>query len=277
MFYNRWYIRHFVSAFLIQISDSSLHLILLQTPPWLQSLTPLGNTPMKAWRWLTFFLRKVWIKLKFSTTGMTIYWSSLILKQVYIHPNKYAHGLWFVIFVVVALLDCFRLIKLGAAKVCALGFLVFVVVWSRPFMFSHILKYSFTGTGAVVWSPSQWRHNERDGVSNHRCYDCLLNRLFGCGSKKTSKLRVTGLCEGNSPVTGEFPSQRASSAENASIWWRHHVPRANEEPWRIWLYRAHECIKNTIRITQTQGNPMYPRLQWPLLLTWINVNPAMDK
>ena len=42
-------------------------------------------------------------------------------------------------------------------------------------------------------------------------------------SKKTSKLRVTGLCEGNSPVTGEFPAQRASNAENVSIWWRHHV------------------------------------------------------
>ena len=41
-------------------------------------------------------------------------------------------------------------------------------------------------------------------------------------SKKTSKLRVTGLCAGNSPVTGEFPTQRASSAENVSIWWRHH-------------------------------------------------------
>ena len=26
--------------------------------------------------------------------------------------------------------------------------------------------------------------------------------------KKTSKLRVTGLCDGNSPVTGEFPAQR---------------------------------------------------------------------
>ena len=41
--------------------------------------------------------------------------------------------------------------------------------------------------------------------------------------KETSKLRVAGLCEGNSPVTGEFPSQRASNAENVSIWWRHHV------------------------------------------------------
>ena len=41
-------------------------------------------------------------------------------------------------------------------------------------------------------------------------------------SKKTSKLRVTGLCRGKSPVTGEFPAQRASNAENVSIWWRHH-------------------------------------------------------
>ena len=47
--------------------------------------------------------------------------------------------------------------------------------------------------------------------------------LFRRRSKKTSKLRVTGLCEGNSPVTGEFPTQRASNAENVSIWWRHHA------------------------------------------------------
>ena len=50
----------------------------------------------------------------------------------------------------------------------------------------------------------------------------LLNRLFRLRSKKTSKLRVTGLCAGNAPVTGEFPAQRTSSAENVSIWWRHH-------------------------------------------------------
>ena len=69
----------------------------------------------------------------------------------------------------------------------------------------------------------QWRHNGRDGVSNHQPQDCLLNRLFRHSSKETSKLRVTGLWEGNSPVTGEFPAQRASNAENVSIWWRHHV------------------------------------------------------
>ena len=71
--------------------------------------------------------------------------------------------------------------------------------------------------------PLQWRHNERDGVSNHQPQGCLLNRLFRHRWKKTPKLRVTGLCEGNSPVTGEFPTQRASNAENVSIWWRHRV------------------------------------------------------
>ena len=69
----------------------------------------------------------------------------------------------------------------------------------------------------------RWRHNDRDGVSNHQPHECLLNRLFRRRSKKTSKLRVTGLCVGNSPGTGEFPAQRASYAENVSIWWRHHV------------------------------------------------------
>ena len=68
----------------------------------------------------------------------------------------------------------------------------------------------------------RWRHNDHAGVSNHRPHGCLLNRLFGRKSKKTLKLRVTGLCAGNSPGTGEFPAQMASHAENVSIWWRHH-------------------------------------------------------
>ena len=68
----------------------------------------------------------------------------------------------------------------------------------------------------------QWRHNELDDVSNHQPYDCLLNRLFRRRSTKTSKLHVTGLCAGNSPVSGEFPAQRAINTENVSIWWRHH-------------------------------------------------------
>ena len=75
----------------------------------------------------------------------------------------------------------------------------------------------------LIVSSLPWRHNKRDGVSNHLRLDDLLNRLLRRGSNKTSKLRVTGLCERNSPVTGEFPSQRASNAENVYIWWRQHA------------------------------------------------------
>ena len=79
------------------------------------------------------------------------------------------------------------------------------------------------------WS-LQWRHNERDGVSNYQPHDSLLNRLFRRRSKKTSKLRATGFCAGNSLVTGEFPAQRTSNAENDSIWWRHGLPELISTP-----------------------------------------------
>ena len=71
--------------------------------------------------------------------------------------------------------------------------------------------------------PLQWRRNGHDGVSNHQSHDCLLNRLLKAQIKETSKLCVTGLCEGNSPGTSEYPAQKASNAENVSIWWRNYV------------------------------------------------------
>ena len=60
----------------------------------------------------------------------------------------------------------------------------------------------------------QWRHNERDSVSNHWRLHCLLNWWFRRRSKKTTKLRFTGLCDGNSMVTVEFPAQKARNAAN---------------------------------------------------------------
>ena len=79
--------------------------------------------------------------------------------------------------------------------------------------------------------PLQWHHNGRDGVSKHQLHDCLLSRLFRRRSTKISKLRVTGLCAGNSPMTDEIPAQRASNAENVSIRWRHH-----EKTKHYWSY-----------------------------------------
>ena len=92
---------------------------------------------------------------------------------------------------------------------------------THPWWGSH--SRSFDNTPRNVTLSLRWRHNDHTGVSNHQPHGCLLNRLFMRKSKKTSKLRVTGLCVGNSPGTGEFPAQMASYAENVSIWWRHHV------------------------------------------------------
>ena len=97
-----------------------------------------------------------------------------------------------------------------------------------------------------------WRHNGRDGVSNHQPHDCLLNRLFRRRSKQKSRLRVTGLCAGNSPGTGEFPAQRASNAENVSIWWRHHAMAKPHIP------VAHAIAGNEAE----QIHVFYPMLMW---------------
>ena len=94
---------------------------------------------------------------------------------------------------------------------------------------AHKLYHSILNELAETWkddklwvwyqqiaTPLHCNHNERDGVSNHRCLDCLPNRLFRRRSKKTSKRCVTGLCEWNSPVTGQFPSQRAMFCHHAN-------------------------------------------------------------
>ena len=79
----------------------------------------------------------------------------------------------------------------------------------------------------------QWCHNERSGIWNHQPHDCLLNHLFKCRSKKTSKLCVTGLCAGNSLVIGQFSAKRARNTENVSIWLCHHGVQINGVSWTI--------------------------------------------
>ena len=68
-----------------------------------------------------------------------------------------------------------------------------------------------------------WRHNGRDGVSNHQPYDCLLNLFSGADQRKHQSAASLAFVRGIPRArTGEFPAQMASNAENASIWWRHH-------------------------------------------------------
>ena len=98
-------------------------------------------------------------------------------------------------------------------------------LWSKEYVLQCLRRLRSQNSWSFAWIipfALQWRHTGCDGVSNHQPRHCLLNRLFWRRSKKTSKLRVTSFCAGNSPVTGKFPAQMASKAENISIWWRHH-------------------------------------------------------
>ena len=69
--------------------------------------------------------------------------------------------------------------------------------------FEMITRHQLQQIALLYLTPLHWRHDERDGVSNHQPHDYMLNCLFRLRSKKSSKLCVTGLCAWNSSVTGD--------------------------------------------------------------------------
>ena len=87
-----------------------------------------------------------------------------------------------------------------------------------------------------------WRHNERDDVSNQQRLDCLLTYF-------------TGICEGNSPVTGEIPTQRASNAENVFIYIE------------IW---THKSLPHRSPVNSPQKGQWRGALMFSLICVWIN-------
>ena len=104
-------------------------------------------------------------------------------------------------------------------ELCTQFMLCCILLWMG---IARFYPYSSGFPSLILLQSLQWCHNEHDFVSNYRCLNCLHKRLFRRKSKKTSKLHVTGLCEGNSPVTAEFSTQKASNTENVIIWWCHH-------------------------------------------------------
>ena len=137
---------------------------------------------------------------------------------------------------------------------------IFCVHWG---CFVKIIFFAVLFIGKVwIYWPNMlytlwWRHNGRDSVSIHQRHDCLPNRLFRRRSKKTSKLRVTGLCAGNSPGTSEFLAQMASNAEKVFIWWRHHefVTIGSGDGLVI---NSHECITR-INVEASSLDYMYAK------------------
>ena len=87
---------------------------------------------------------------------------------------------------------------------------------------SEYNKYFHFEITYVEINTLQWRHNGPMASQITSLTSVYSSVNSGADQRKTSKLRVTGLCVGNSSGTDEFPAQMASNAEKVSIWWRHH-------------------------------------------------------
>ena len=92
---------------------------------------------------------------------------------------------------------------------------------------SGVVIMTTSGATVACMAVPPWQHyNDVMGaMASHIISLTIVYSTVYSGAdqrKQTSKLRVTGLCTGNSPGTGEFPAQMASNAESVSIWWRHH-------------------------------------------------------
>ena len=142
----------------------------------------------------------------------------------------------------------------------------------------YLICWSATAT---CW-PAAIPHNERNRISNHWHLKCLLRRLFKCRSKKTSKLHVTGLCEGNPPVTGGFPNI-GPVTRNASISFhmglQHNGPHLEVKSlqlfwrWYIWRFNLQVPIFKWDAVTWQgwEGARMIVlamAVRWQAILLW---------
>ena len=105
-----------------------------------------------------------------------------------------------------------------------------------------------------IWrsiNPLRWRHNDHDSVSNHQPHGCLLNRLFRHRSKKTSKLRVTGLCVGNSP--GPVNSPHKGPVTRKMFPFDDVIMHVNLIQLSNWPGSVHICGHRTPEVTRSNG------------------------
>ena len=95
---------------------------------------------------------------------------------------------------------------------------------------------------------SIWRHMRIMASQIAGKLTVSLNNLFRVTSKKTSKYRITGLCDGTPSVNNGFSSQRASNAERLSLSWRHHGIHLTH-----WCRVTHICVGKLTIIGSDNG------------------------
>ena len=167
-------------------------------------------------------------------------WHIVVCRELYSAPSRYLKQCWL-----------FGLDPLKQSSVW--------LEWMR----NDFLSIKYVKMSTILFRPrcvktSQWRHNEGDGVSNHQRIYCLLKRLFRRRSKKISKLCIIGLCEGNSPVTGEFPAQRAGNAENVSIISKQSLLICTGWPWLTHRYSLPSFLRRRITLGDSWHAPIGP-------------------
>ena len=108
----------------------------------------------------------------------------------------------------------------------------------NTFYYGSCLIFKWAYPVLFVWLLSTWVNMAVAGQTTTYHYDDVVTGamvsqitsltivysiVYSGIDQRKHQSSITGLCAGNSPGTGEFPAERASYAENVSIWWRHHV------------------------------------------------------
>ena len=120
---------------------------------------------------------------------------------------------------------------------------------SIRFLRCHVLLWFCRGRLSTL----QWRHNCRDGVSNHQPRDYLLNRLFRSRSKKTPKLRWPVNSPHKGPVTRKmFPFDDDIMGYILDVLPDGTIVVPVMWPWRIWLNESHRPTWEWLRTKTKQ-------------------------
>ena len=113
------------------------------------------------------------------------------------------------------------------------------------------------------------RYNDHDGVSNHQSHGCLLNRLFRRRSKKTSKIRVTGLCVGNSPGPVNSPHKGPVTRKMFSF---DDVIMDNDSPFLITHRFGAKVIIVDMKSNNCRNSSIALRVSWRTIYVNLNDN-----
>ena len=132
---------------------------------------------------------------------------------------------------------------------------------------SNSINHTILGsdTMGVASKTLQWRHNDRDGVSNHRRLDCFLNRFFHVQIKENMK------APRHWPLWGEFSGYRwmMSLCVDIRYSWCHICQAA-------W-HHLNGRVRALIRTCSCTHTYMLLTGHGARLLTWFNFNLSMDK